>query len=821
MHDHVPQVVQAALQPVQPGRGALQPVRRADVEHQEPVDEPDQFGVGQVLGQQVRVARGGPAVPADVQVPAGSRRDHPEVLALRLRALARTAGHRRLELVRGAQAPVAQLQVDGHPHAVLDPVPAPGLADAGLHRAQRLPVRVAGLEPGLDEPGPDPRELVDAGAEEVDALAAGDLRVEPEVAGDLADHDELVGGDLAAGDARDDRVRAVALQVREEVVVGVLEGGLLPVEDVSARAEGGGERGDDRADGRLADLAAVAAAGRLPAVAVEELLVRGQPTGTDDLVELRAGEGEAVAQPFVRGRGQQLADHLEAAAAAGARLRALLDLGERGAGGDRLLGDVVAGADHRGVGERGGAERHGCADAGGQDQLVGADGRDAAGERAQQAVRVGVADQDPAEQHPVGGDDQLLVDAGAGVGVDDVEAALGGAVGVAEGGHVHTEQLELGGEVGAGELLVAAQEVLGGGFGHLVAGGDQSVDAAVGGQRAFADGVDARVGGAAAGVDADAAALADGQARVAGELVAGADPGGEDDEVGVDGGAVGEPHPADVAVLADDDLLGADAGVDRQPHRLDGAQQRRAAAVVDLDGHQARGELHDAGGEAETLEGAGRLQPEEPAADDRAAGPGLRVLLDREQVLDGAVDEAAGGVLAGDGRHEGVAAGRQDEYVVREHLSGAGGDGTGVAVDGLGGVAEVQLDPVLLHEAGGGEGEVLGGASGEVRGEVHPVVGRPGLLTEHGDPVRGRGPALGECLEVALADHAVADEHDGGSGRGRGCGHDQEPPSSVSRWNRSVRSSASSQLRARAPTLESSPRRTPPTRRSPRTTTFR
>lgn len=239
-----------------------------------------------------------------------------------------------------------------------------------------------------------------------------------------------------------------------------------------------------------------------------------------------------------------------------------------------------------------------------QDQLLGGDGRDAAGERAQQAVRVRVADQDAAEEDPVGGDDQLLVDAGAGVGPDDVQAALGGPVGVAEGRHVHAEQLELGGEVGSGELLLAAQQVLGGRLGHLVAGGDQPIDPAVAGEGALADGVDVRVRGAAAGVDRDAAALADVQSRVAGQLVAGADTGGEDDEAGVDGGAVGEPHPADPAVLAGQHLLGADTGVHGEAHGLDGAQEGGAAAFVDLYGHQARGELDDAGGEAEPLEGA-------------------------------------------------------------------------------------------------------------------------------------------------------------------------------------------------------------------------
>ena len=66
---------------------------------------------------------------------------------------------------------------------------------------------------GVHQPPPDRRELFDPGAEQVDPLAAGDLRVEPEVAGHLADHDQLLRGDLPAGHARDHRIRAVALQV--------------------------------------------------------------------------------------------------------------------------------------------------------------------------------------------------------------------------------------------------------------------------------------------------------------------------------------------------------------------------------------------------------------------------------------------------------------------------------------------------------------------------------------------------------------------------------------------------------------------------------
>ena len=95
--------------------GALQPVGGADVEHQEAVDVPDQRLLVEIGGEQLRVLRLHAAVAADVEVLALLGGDDAEVLALRLGALARAARHRRLELVRRAQALVA----------VLDPIARP------------------------------------------------------------------------------------------------------------------------------------------------------------------------------------------------------------------------------------------------------------------------------------------------------------------------------------------------------------------------------------------------------------------------------------------------------------------------------------------------------------------------------------------------------------------------------------------------------------------------------------------------------------------------------------------------------------------------
>src|SRR5690606_41634598 len=109
------------------------------------------------------------------------------------------------------------------------------------------------------------------------------------------------------------------------------------------------------------------------------------------------------------------------------------------------------------------------------------------GEGAQRAVRLRVADQDAAEQRAVPPDDQLLVQAGPGVGGDDVEAVPAGAVCVAEGRDVHAEQLQLGGQVGAGGRRLGVGAGRGGGLRLLVLGVEQAVHPAVVGQRKLAE----------------------------------------------------------------------------------------------------------------------------------------------------------------------------------------------------------------------------------------------------------------------------------------------------------------------------------------------
>ena len=96
---------------------------------------------------------------------------------------------------------------------------------------------------------------------------------------------ELLGRDLAAGHARHHGIRAAALDVRQEAVVGVLNRGVIDDAFVPQARQ-------DRGDGRLADLAAVAAAVRL-----DQHFGKGlDPLDLDDLEQFLARAGEMLAE---------------------------------------------------------------------------------------------------------------------------------------------------------------------------------------------------------------------------------------------------------------------------------------------------------------------------------------------------------------------------------------------------------------------------------------------------------------------------------------------------------------------------------------------
>src|SRR5471030_2146233 len=249
--DDLLQVFKAAFEIVAPDAGALQTVGGAGVEHQEAVDVAHQRVLVEVRRQQLGVARLHAAVAANVEVPAFFSGDDADVLALRFGAFAGAAGHAEFDLVRRAQTLVAVFHFNRQADAVVDAEAAPRRADAGLHGAQRFAVGVAGFETGGDQFLPDQRQLLDARAKQINALAAGDLGVQAVLLGDHADGDQAIGRDFAAGHARHHRVGAVLLYIAEEVVVGVLQVGVFFFQHEVVPA-----RGQDAGGDRLADFAA-------------------------------------------------------------------------------------------------------------------------------------------------------------------------------------------------------------------------------------------------------------------------------------------------------------------------------------------------------------------------------------------------------------------------------------------------------------------------------------------------------------------------------------------------------------------------------------
>ena len=69
-------------------------------------------------------------------------------------------------------------------------------------------------------------------AEQADTLRAGDLGVQIKFAGDTADGHQAFRRDFAARRARDNGVGTVFLDVGQEVVVGILQRGMLRLEDI-------------------------------------------------------------------------------------------------------------------------------------------------------------------------------------------------------------------------------------------------------------------------------------------------------------------------------------------------------------------------------------------------------------------------------------------------------------------------------------------------------------------------------------------------------------------------------------------------------------
>ena len=105
----------------------------------------------------------------------------------------------------------------------------------------------------------------------------------------------------------------------------------------------------------------------------------------------------------------------------------------------------------------------------------------------------------------------------------------------------------------------------------------------------------------------------------AGELVAGADAGGEHDDVGVEVVAVGEREPGDLAVGRGAHGARRGAGAHGEAEALDVAAQRRPPPSSSCTAIRRGANSTTVDVEAEEAQGVGRLEPEQATADDGTA----------------------------------------------------------------------------------------------------------------------------------------------------------------------------------------------------------
>ena len=204
--------------------------------------------------------------------------------------------------------------------------------------------------------------------------------------------------------------------------------------------------------------------------------------------------------------------------------------------------------------------------------------------------------------------------------------------------------------------------------------------------------------------------------------------------------------------------------MDLHPEGFDLRHQHLRAFVVDLARHQAWSEFDDVRLQAEIERGLGRLQPEQAAANDRAAFRVLRVGDHVFEIFDRPIDEDSRVLDPRHLRHERERAGGHDNGVVDNLDLLVGADDFSFAVDFAGTVADVQFDAVFVIPLLAGEHQLFGVAMGKKRRESDAVVSGARLLAERDEAILAGNVVLDEFLAKAMTHHSVTDDDDGFAG---------------------------------------------------------
>jgi len=150
---------------------------------------------------------------------------------------------------------------------------------------------------------------------------------------------------------------------------------------------------------------------------------------------------------------------------------------------------------------------------------------------------------------------------------------------------------------------------------------------------------------------------------------------------------------------------------------------------------------------------------QQAAADHDADLHARRVGLHRLEILDRAVDEAAGRLPPLDRRHEGVGAGGQHQLVIGQHLAGDERDLLARAIDGAHAIAIAYRDAGALVATGRDQRQIGGALAGKERRQADAIVGRPRLFADDRDVEIGGAALADQELDESMPDHAISDDN--------------------------------------------------------------
>ena len=329
-------------------------------------------------------------------------------------------------------------------------------------------------------------------------------------------------------------------------------------------------------------------------------------------------------------------------------------------------------------------------------------------------------------------------------------------VSVAERGHVHAEQLELGAHIRAGKGFILTRQRGGGHPRHLITGRDQTEDFPLP-QGAFADGQHVRIGGPAAVVNADPAALANSQPATARQRVLRTNTGRKDHHVRFQLFTIGKAQHQ--STVRGGNLRRRSTGVNANAQRLDFPAQHRRAVVVELHRHQIGRKLNHVGFQPELLQGVRRFQPQQAAANHHAATRALCMRGNIIEIVEGAINKAARQIVARNRRDERIRACRQHQLVPVGFMPAGGTHHARVAVDGDNLLRQAQLNAAVGKEIPFHQRERVCAAPAKIFRQMHAVVGGIALLAKDDYLVLFMQIAVNAVFEEMMADHTVPNHH--------------------------------------------------------------